>query len=90
MAGKFEKLRIGLMTPAGAGSGLNQVIAVCAAVPTFSGRSIWIRRCVDRANSPFCIDFLATAYIPESNRRGLRDSEITDLRQPCDTAIAGV
>jgi hypothetical protein len=74
--------------PEGVGSGLSQVIAVCAAVPTFSGRNIWIRRCVDRANSPFCIDTLATA--PESNRCGLRRPQITGIQQRDDSAIAGV
>jgi hypothetical protein len=72
------------------GSGLNQVIAVCAAVPTFSGRSISIKRCVDRASSRFCIDILATACFSKSNRRGLRGPQITGIQQRCDVAIAGV
>jgi hypothetical protein len=58
------------MMPNGVG-GLSQVIAVCAAVPTFSGRSIWIKRCVDRAKSPFCIDSLATAFVANRIARGL-------------------
>ena len=49
------------MMVGGNGCGLNQVIAVCAAVPTFSGRSIRIRRCVDRARWSPCMDILSTA-----------------------------
>src|ERR1700722_4052100 len=79
------------MTPGGVGSGLSQVIAVCAAVPTFSGRSIWIRRCVDRANSPFCMNFLATAYLTnrlgavfEAHQSLMSNSDVTPPLPACD------
>jgi len=79
VAGGFGR-RIGVPAPDSNGSGLNQVIAVCAALPTFSGRSIPIRRWVDRANSPFCIKSLSDRAGAESNRRGL--CGITDHARP--------
>jgi hypothetical protein len=73
------------------GSGLNQVIAVCAAVPTFSGRSISIKRCVDRANSRFCIDILATACfrnrigaVFEVQKSRAFNSDVTSPLPECD------
>jgi hypothetical protein len=74
----------------GAGSGLSQVIAVCAAAPTVSGRNIWIRRCVDRANSPFCIDCLATACVPNRIDAVFHGPQIMGIQQRDDSAIAGL
>src|ERR1700738_5679128 len=79
------------MTQKDGGGGLNQVMAVCAVVPTFSGRSIWIRRCVERANSPLGIDFLATA-VPNriaaafaAERAWPFDSHVTPRLPRCDS-----
>jgi len=83
VAGNSGK-RIGFTTVDEIGSGLNRSSPFALAVPTFSGRSISIKRCVDRANSPFCIDILATAAFRNRIGAVLRGPEITGLQQPCD------